>query len=61
MIYELKLDTGKVIEWDGKDPLDAIARFADNERVFGRSRIVIAWREPRHGFFPGVDTRNIIG
>lgn len=45
MTYELKLATGKVVEWDGDDGEHAARRYVDVHR----NAAVVAWREPRHG------------
>ncbi len=53
--YELKLATGRVIIWEGRDGIDAAKRYIDCHR----EEAVIAWRDyPRYGIFLGV--RNII-
>lgn len=50
--WELKLQGGKVVEWDGTDGEDAARRFCDSERVAGRSATVVASRPAdRHGLF----------
>lgn len=46
--YELKLNTGKVVEWDGTDELNAAERYVDCHR----DAAVIATRPAdRHGIF----------
>lgn len=47
--YELKLATGKVVQWDGKDGINAAERYVDCHRA----ATVVAWREIRHGLFVG--------
>ena len=46
MRWELKLDTGKTVEWDGETGEDAARRFVDSERVAGRGVVVVASRPP---------------
>lgn len=57
--YELKLATGKTVIWEGRDGGTAAAQnYADSHP----GSAVIAWRDyPRHGFFPSVSARQIIG
>jgi hypothetical protein len=57
MTYELLLQGGKVVKWDGSDGKNAAERYVDCHR----EAAVVAWREPRYGFFPGVDPNQIIG
>jgi hypothetical protein len=46
--YELKLDGGKSVVWEGKDPEDAALRYVDTFRA----AVVVACRHyPRHGVF----------
>ena len=48
--FDLKLASGRVVQWEGKDGKDAAKRYVDcfpNE-------IVIAWRYPPHGFAVGI-------
>ena len=47
--FELKLSTGKVVEWEGSDGKAA----AQNYAAAHPEAVVIAWREPRHGLFFG--------
>lgn len=47
--YELKLDTGKVVEAVGEDGEDAARRYADLHGV-----TVVAWRAPRVGIHVGI-------
>ena len=55
--YELKLESGKVVEWVGSDPIDAATRYVD---VF-RDAVVVATREAdRHGLFVLGSTDRII-
>lgn len=49
MLFELKLSTGEVVTWDGRDGVDASERYVDVHR----DAAVLAWREPRHGLFIG--------
>lgn len=48
--YELKLASGKVVKWEGKDGVDAAKRYVD----CNREAVVIAWRYPPHGLSIGV-------
>lgn len=48
--FELKLASGKVVEWQGKDGADAAQRYADAHRGV----TVTAWRDVRQGVFPGM-------
>lgn len=54
MEYELKIITpegkNKTITWEGKDGMEACIRYAD---AF-RGSAVVAWRDVRHGIFPGL-------
>ena len=43
--FELKLDDGSVVLWDGTSGEDAMRRYADTFR----GSVVVAWRYPRHG------------
>ena len=45
--FELKLATGKVVEWAGEGGEDAARRYVDCHR----DAVVVAWREPRFGLF----------
>jgi len=48
--YELKLASGKVVIWHGKDGINAAERYVDCKR----GETVIAWRNyPRYGVFIG--------
>ena len=47
--FELKLSTGKVVEWEGSDGIAA----AQNYAAAHPGVVVIGWREPRHGLFFG--------
>ena len=47
--YELKLASGRVVEWSGSDPEDAARRYVD---VY-REEVVVATRLPRFGLFVG--------
>lgn len=50
--YELKLDGGRRIVWDGADGPDACKRYADAHP----GAVVVAWRSTsRHGIFGGLD------
>jgi hypothetical protein len=46
--YELKLSTGEVVAWDGKDGVQAAQSYADSHP----GATVVMWREPRHGLWP---------
>jgi len=53
--FELKLASGKVVVWSGKDGINAAERYVDCN-----GGTVIAWRDyPKYGVFVG--TGNIIG
>lgn len=52
--YELKLASGKVVKWEGKNGIDAAQRFVDCHRT----EAVVATREVQHGLFFGI--KNII-
>ncbi len=58
--YELKLESGKVVEWSGKDGEDAARNYVGGD---SRREGVVAHRESRaeYGLAIGVDPRNIIG
>ena len=57
--FELKLADGRVVEWEGTDGENACVRYSDANPD---ARSVVAWRDAdRHGFFPGVDPRSIVG
>lgn len=57
-MFELLLQGGKVVSWEGATGEDAARRYVDCHR----EDKVIAWREARrHGVFPGVRARQIIG
>ena len=48
MEYELKLQSGKVVVWEGVNGQDAAARYVDMHPA----EVVVAWRHyPRHGIF----------
>lgn len=47
--FELKLSTGKVVEWTGRDGVDAARRYVDVHR----DAVVVAWRTPRVGIYVG--------
>lgn len=50
--YELKLATGKTVEWDGESGEDAARRYVDAMRVAGKPATVVASRPAdRHGIF----------
>lgn len=50
-LWDLKLATGKVIQWEGKDGEDAARRYVDCHR----EAVVVAWRNAdRHGLHIGV-------
>lgn len=58
MRYELKLASGKWVEWDGKDEEDAAHRYVDCHR----DEAVVATREAnRHGIFVLGRAGRIIG
>lgn len=47
MIWDLKLASGKVVQWEGDTGEDAARRFVDSERVAGRPDVaVVASRRP---------------
>lgn len=48
MKFELKLQTGKVVEWDGKDGEDAARRYVDCHR---EAAVVASRPADRHGIF----------
>lgn len=48
--FELKLATGKVVTWEGRDGEEAALRYADAHR----DSTVVAWRHIRHGLFFGL-------
>lgn len=48
--YELKLKSGKVVTWLGKDGEDAARRYVD----IHREEAVIAWRNVRYGLAIGL-------
>jgi hypothetical protein len=55
--YELKLASGKVVVWTGKDAINACKRYVD---CF-RGETVIAWRDyPRYGVFVNPDLTKVI-
>jgi hypothetical protein len=54
--YDLKLDTGAVVQWSGENGVDAARRYVDC-----KGGAVVAWREPRCELVIGVDPRRIIG
>ena len=57
--YELKLATGKTVIWESRDGGVAAAQSYANSHP---GAVVLAWRDyPRHGFFPSVSSRQIIG
>ncbi len=50
MRYDLKLASGKTVEWSGSDPENAIERYLDGHR----DQAVTAWRvamSERYGIF----------
>ena len=48
MEFELKLQSGKVVVWEGLTGEDAAVRYVDAHRA----EVVVAWRPyPRHGVF----------
>jgi len=49
-IYDLKLASGKVVQWEGKTGDDAARRYVDTFR----DETVIAWRIPPHGLSIGL-------
>jgi hypothetical protein len=56
--YDLKLAGGGQVTWPGQDGRDAATRYVDCHR----DAKIVAWREARrHGIFPGVRARQIIG
>ena len=55
-MFELKLEDGKVIKWEGRDGLDACHRYADSHPGIA----VIAWRYPRYELRIGMP-RTIVG
>lgn len=49
--YELKLASGRVVEWDGDTPEEAAQRYVAEHRT----EAVVAWRDAgQHGIFPFV-------
>ncbi len=55
-MYELKLASGKVVTWEGKNGLNACERYADAHP----GETVIAWRDIPVGLFIMGDARNIV-
>lgn len=49
--FDLKLQDGRVVTWNGSDGEDASMRYAESNR----EATVIAWRWPRHGLFIGAN------
>lgn len=47
--YEIKLASGKVVTWQGRDGVDACKSAADCLR-----ETVVAWREPRAAIHVGI-------
>jgi hypothetical protein len=48
LMFELKLATGKIARWPGRDGPDAARRYVDCHR----DAVVVAWRPAdRHGLF----------
>lgn len=56
MTFDLKLASGRVVQWEGDDGEDAARRYVDAHR----EAVVVAWREPRIYVGP-VDVRRIVG
>lgn len=54
--YELKLDTGKVVEWVGRSGENTAVRYVDC-----KGGAVVAWREPQYVFVAGVSPDQIQG
>lgn len=50
MEFELKLQGGKVVTWEGRDGEDASVRYA----YAHRDQTVVAWRHVRFGLFLGI-------
>lgn len=48
--FDLKLATGKTVQWEGKDGEDAARRYVD---AFPDT-CVVAWRYPKYQFVPGM-------
>lgn len=46
MKWDLKLDTGKVVQWDGDTGEHAAIRYVDAMRVAGKPVTVVASRRP---------------
>ena len=55
--YELKLADGRVVKWVGFNEVNAAERYVD----LHRDEIVVAVRQVRWGFFPGVSPEQVIG
>lgn len=56
--YDLKLADGKIVQWSGKDPTDAVTRYVDAHR----EAAVVAVREGnRHGLFVLGSADQIVG
>ena len=48
--FELKLAAGKTVVWTGHDGVNAAIRYA----AAHPGAVIIAYRKPRHGVFPGM-------
>jgi len=48
--FELKLAAGKTVVWTGHDGINAAIRYA----AAHPGAVIIAYRKPRHGVFPGM-------
>ena len=48
--FNLKLASGKIVKWNGKDGEDAARRYVDTFP----SETVIAWRYPKFELVPGM-------
>lgn len=46
MLWDLKLATGKIVQWEGATGLEAARRYVDAMRVAGTPATVIASRRP---------------